>query len=130
MTTNTNQGCLALIFSIFSPKKTTAGKERLPYKLRDNILSTAEFSFYKVLQSITQENFQIQCKVRLADIFYTPYGTNISHFNKISGKHADFLLCDKNMKPVLAIELDDSSHTRPDRQDRDIFVDEILYVLS
>lgn len=37
------------------------------------------------------------------------------------------MLCDpKTLKPILAIELDDSSHRRPDRQERDAFVEKVF----
>lgn len=49
-----------------------------------------------------------------------------SYFNKVQAKHVDFVLCDKKMVARIIIELDDSSHNRPDRQARDSFVDEIL----
>jgi hypothetical protein len=39
----------------------------------------------------------------------------------------DFLLCNpKTLKPVFAIELDDSSHARADRQERDALVEEVF----
>lgn len=129
--TDSNSGCLSLIATlIFGPLKSKEIQDEvLPYKLRSNLLSAAEFSFYKVLETAIQGKLEIQCKVRLADIFYTPYGTNVMHFNRITGKHVDFLLCDtQTMKPVLAIELDDSSHDRPDRKQRDNFVDEVFKV--
>ena len=47
-----------------------------------------------------------------------------SHFNKIQSKHVDFLLCDSDrVRPVCAIELDDSSHRRAKRRKRDKDVD-------
>jgi hypothetical protein len=47
------------------------------------------------------------------------------HFNRISAKHVDFLLCDpSDVSPVLAIELDDATHERADRRRRDAFLDE------
>lgn len=128
---DTNSGCVSLIATlIFGPKKSQEIRnEILPYKLRNTLLSAAEFSFYKVLENALQKKAEIQCKVRLADIFYTPYGTNVSHFNRITGKHVDFLLCDiQTMKPILGIELDDASHSQPDRKARDIFVDEVFKV--
>jgi hypothetical protein len=131
MTDTSNSGCLSLIATlIFGPKKSQEiSNEILPYKLRSNLLSAAEFSFYKVLETAVQKKVEIQCKVRLADIFYTPYGTSISHFNRITGKHVDFLLCDmQTMKPILGIELDDVSHSQPDRRERDIFVDNVFKV--
>jgi ssDNA-binding Zn-finger/Zn-ribbon topoisomerase 1 len=45
-------------------------------------------------------------------------------FNKISSKHFDFLLCDKNDLSILcAIELNDRSHNSKKRKDRDIFLE-------
>jgi hypothetical protein len=64
--------------------------------------------------------------VRLWDVLYVPQREDSrTHENKISSKRVDFLLCDPTtMKAVLAIKLDDASHNRPDRQDRDAFVDQ------
>ena len=40
--------------------------------------------------------------------------------NRIHAKHIDFVLCDPgNLQPILCIELDDPSHNRPDRIERD-----------
>ncbi len=45
-------------------------------------------------------------------------------FRRVSQKHVDFLLCHpEGLRPLLAVELDDRSHDRADRQDRDLFVD-------
>lgn len=47
----------------------------------------------------------------------------------IDRKDVDFLLCDPTtMKPRCGIELDDSSHARRDRQERDGFVDAVFQV--
>lgn len=44
-------------------------------------------------------------------------------FNKIAKKHFDFVLCcPKTMVIKMAIELDDSSHNKPKRIERDKFV--------
>jgi very-short-patch-repair endonuclease len=44
--------------------------------------------------------------------------------NRIDRKHVDVLLCSpSDTRPILVIELDDKSHQRKDRQDRDTFVD-------
>lgn len=129
MTTNTNRGCLAFLFSLFNPKKTT--QIIYPYKLRNDFLSPAEYNFYKILEIATKEKLVIQSKVRLADIFYTPRGTNIGHFNKIAGKHIDFLLCEpKTMKPIIGIELDDATHKKPNRQERDVFIDNVFRIAN
>lgn len=55
--------------------------------------------------------------------------TFMSYNNKISLKHVDYLLCTKReLKPVCGIELDDSSHKRQDRIERDAFVEKVFKV--
>jgi len=66
----------------------------------------------------------------LADVFFVVRpNENQGYRNKIDRKHVDFLLCDPaTMKPRCGVELDDSSHARRDRQDRDEFVDQVFAV--
>ena len=45
---------------------------------------------------------------------------------KVHAKHVDFVVMNKHYQIIAIIELDDSSHFRPDRIRRDEFVDEIL----
>jgi predicted RNA-binding Zn-ribbon protein involved in translation (DUF1610 family) len=72
--------------------------------------------------------FTICPKVSLSDIFYVINPDKyMSSYNKINRKHVDFLICDtETMKPRFAIELDDKSHNRQDRMDRDEFVEELF----
>jgi hypothetical protein len=47
--------------------------------------------------------------------------------NRINSKHVDFLLLRKgDGKPLLGIELDDTSHQEEARKARDIFVDTVF----
>lgn len=66
-------------------------------------------------------------KVNLADIFYVTDKEELwTHHNKISRKHVDFLLCNQQtIRPLVAIELDDSSHKRVEREERDRFLEEV-----
>lgn len=125
-----NPGCLFAFLRIFMPgSKSSAGDQSLPYRLTDRFLSPAEISFYHALKSVVGDNATICSKVNLADIIKVAAGTDNwrSFNNRIDRKHADFLLCDpKTMRPLLAIELDDSSHNKADRKERDIFVDEVF----
>jgi very-short-patch-repair endonuclease len=71
----------------------------------------------------------IFCKVRLADLVFVRKEAewDKAHFNRIQAKHIDFIVCDITTSAVrLAIELDDRSHDRADRRDRDAFVDKVL----
>jgi len=146
MTTKTSQkqGCLSIIFPFLGGGTTkttfkareydssndseTIIPETLPYRVRDDFLSPAEFSFYKVLSSLGGAQIIVQSKIRLADIFFVSRpNENMAYFSKITQKHLDFLVCDSlTMKPLLGIELDDSSHKRGDRQERDDFVESVF----
>lgn len=98
----------------------------LPYTLAKSILTNHELNFYKDLQPIASELGLVICpKVRVADFINVPQNDKnmLAWFNKISRKHVDYLLCDDKLQPVLAIELDDPSHDRKDRQQRDDFID-------
>ena len=69
-------------------------------------------------------------EVRLADLIEPkPKAENpfwMECFNKIKAKHIDFALADEDTSIVALIELDDSSHARPDRVERDDFVNAVL----
>jgi hypothetical protein len=123
-----NPGCLGFLARIFGerPKETGA----LPYRLRDDFLSAAELSFYRVLATAVAGRAVVLTKVRLADLFFVPRSEGSAGFrNRIAQKHVDFLLCDREtMRPLVGVELDDRSHERSSRQERDGFVDEVFWV--
>lgn len=101
-----------------------------PYLVRDDFLSRAEQSFFLTLQTVVTDQALICAKVSLGDLFYVKSGDPSiyrSYTNKIDRKHVDFLLCDpKTLKPILGIELDDKSHQREDRKNRDEFVEKVF----
>lgn len=132
-----NPGCLPKILRIFgikegssaaSPQEAAIDLESLPYRIRDDFLSSAELSFYLVLNNVVGDKAVICPKVNLSDIFYVSRpNENLSYRGRISQKHIDFLLCEVGtMRPLVGIELDDSSHARSDRQNRDNFVDRVF----
>jgi hypothetical protein len=102
----------------------------LPYLKKHFLLTRAEKDFYDVLLKVVGSEYATFSKVRMADLFFLPSMDNRSYyhyFGKIKAKHVDFLLCDKDkVEPLLAIELDDSSHSREDRIERDAFVDKLF----
>ncbi len=104
--------------------------DRRPYRLREDFLTAAERNFYLVLHDAVQGTAFICPKVSLGDLFYAQTGDhreNRLYLNRIDRKHVDFLLCDpRTVRPLAGIELDDRSHRQPDRQDRDILVQEVF----
>jgi len=126
------QGCLAAILTVFGIRLdgVSPTSDQLPYRQRDDFLSAAELSFYRVLTLAFDGSYLVCPKVNLADLFFVSGSRKKqSYKNKIDRKHVDFLLCDPTlMKPVLGVELNDESHGRRDRQDRDQFVDQVFEV--
>ena len=104
--------------------------EDLPYVLKGYLISKAERSFFGVLEQVTDSSkYYIFPQMLLSNIVDVEKGTKSPRGfrNKIDHKTIDFVLFDRNtISPVLAIELDDSSHDREDRQERDAFVDRVL----
>ena len=105
------------------------GPQRLPYRPVDSLLTPAEMRFYVTLRQVVGARFLIMVKVRLADLVHiTATGKDWWRgFAPIASKHADFVLADpQTLAPLLVVELDDSTHQRADRRDRDSKVDAVL----
>ena len=101
-----------------------AENEPLPYRIRDDFLTDAEFQFYHTLRTYLGHAVTICPKVSLGDLFFAAGENRAGYLNKINRKHVDFLLCDPDsMVPICGVELDDSTHQRPERIERDRFVD-------
>jgi very-short-patch-repair endonuclease len=128
MTTDEPRGCLFAIFRLLGIGGGSSKEETLPYRLTDAFLSPTELSFFRVLQLAVSNRAVINCKVKLADIFYViNRRENVGHQNRIDRKHVDFLLCDpQTMQPLVGIELDDSSHQKAKRIERDELVDKVF----
>jgi hypothetical protein len=130
------KGCLAGLLSLFRTNRSGVEgaaaspdfEDPMPFHLRDDFLSPAEASFFRVLKGVVKDEFLIFPKVSLKDIFFVSRPReNRAYYNKIDRKHVDFLLCDAgSLKPVMGIELDDSSHQRTDRIERDELVESVF----
>ena len=116
-------------------------EEKFPYVLNNPIMSPKEKSFYRAVKPIANElGLTVFCKIRLADLLNVP--KNIpkwqTWFNYIKAKHVDFVLVDNDMNIKIIIEVDDKTHNRDDRKQRDEFLDkafkqlglEVLHIYS
>lgn len=101
-----------------------------PYVINENFLSAAELNFFRTLQQVVGNQAVVVVKVNLGDVFWAKpkdKKTFRTYRNMIDRKHVDFLLCDPvMMRPIMGIELDDKSHQRADRRERDQFVDKVF----
>ena len=97
------------------------------------VLTEREKNFYETIRLIAEKhNLNVSAKMRLADIVNVSDEIQKqsslwrSNFGKISQKHIDFALQDKtNLEIKLLIEIDDYTHQREDRIERDKFVDSV-----
>jgi len=117
---------LILVFVI----KLIGIKEPVGEFRKAKFMSEAEIRFFKSLSEAIGPKYRIFAKPRLNDIVYA-VDSNRSRYqsraNKLRMKHVDFLLCDPaTLTPICVIELDDSSHSRQDREARDGFVNNAL----
>ena len=146
MNSSDNPGCLFGFLSFLLPKKkvtdnapqTVQEQAEVQDNKRTNydncyqpkyLLTKNEWYAHKRLKEIADAKGYIICpKVRLLDIVEPRKGEKDwkSLFYKIQAKHVDFVICDSGMKIKAIIELDDTTHDKKDRQERDTFVDEVL----
>ncbi len=99
------------------------------YKRKDFLMSRPEHEFFDVLIESVGNRYYVFPQVHLATFLdYKIVGQNWKGaFRHIDEKSVDFVLCDKAyIKPLLAIELDDRTHDRGDRKERDGVVENIL----
>ncbi|MCC7160472.1 DUF2726 domain-containing protein [Candidatus Nomurabacteria bacterium] len=99
------------------------------YKRKPFFLSRAEHECHDALVQTVGKDYLIFAQVHLPTIVdHKVTGQNWrGAFSHINGKSVDFVLCDRAyIAPKLAIELDDQTHERSDRQDRDHEVERIL----
>ncbi len=113
-------------------RRSTGSAHDFPYQKKEALLTAAECQFYVVLQGLAAvEKLDVFAKVRIEDVIEVRKGARSyqSHRNRISSRHLDFVLCDRQKTaPMLVIELNDSSHKRRKRQQRDEFVEKALEV--
>ncbi|MGF1863501.1 DUF2726 domain-containing protein [Photobacterium profundum] len=126
---------LVLSKALLRPRKSKVKSETLPdnaYQEIPTLFTPAERSFYGVLENVLTDDFVLFGKVRVADVIKPKQGLSKkvwgSLFNKISRKHFDFVICDKKYLTVIcAVELNDSSHDKTDRENRDKFLADAMY---
>jgi hypothetical protein len=80
------------------------------------------------LLRVVDDRYRIFSKVRLSDLVWMirePTDPQF-HIGETWSKHIDFVVCDRqSLEPLVAIELDDSSHEQYDRRASDTVKDRV-----
>ena len=95
----------------------------LKFKSVDRLLSPHEARVYKIIHNSVPVGTILMSKIRCADLLLPDgqsHSENYSLFGRIKAMHFDYVLVDANsFRPLLAIELQDSSHKTSHAKSRD-----------
>jgi hypothetical protein len=105
-------------------------KSRYRYYAKPYLMTTRENEFFKLLNDIFGAKWFVIPQVHLSSLLnHKVKGQNWNGaFRHINGKSVDYVLVGKeSYKIICAIELDDSTHSRADRIERDNEINRIFH---
>ncbi len=115
---------ISIIEYIINNSKNTINNYNEKYKKNEYLLTKNELKFYRILKQITNKlNYSLFCQVSLYQIVKNK---SFKDFNKIKSKSIDFVITKENCKILLCIELDDKTHQKQKRIERDNFLDTLF----
>lgn len=118
---------LGLLVKLLNNKNLNNTDNNIKYLIKQNPMTETEIKFIKELKKITDiNNLIILPQIQLQSIFHTINNKDITSFNKIKSKSIDFAIVDNNYNYKLFIELDDYTHNRKNRIQRDQFINELF----
>ncbi|QYK54256.1 MAG: DUF2726 domain-containing protein [Fimbriimonadaceae bacterium] len=96
-------------------------KDRQPFSAKASLLTAPELNFARGIIPYLPDHLHLCPKVSLKDVVHHgPNGLKNGNFGRISQKHLDFVIIESETGRIrLAIEIDDRSHQRADRQKSD-----------
>lgn len=90
--------------------------EKYLYDPRESLLTPTEKNYMKCIRSVLPENCLLQMQANLASFIVRTDG---ARFQTELFRNVDFLITDLEYRPLIVIEVNDSSHLSKDRQERD-----------
>lgn len=113
-----------IILTLFAAK--AKGRHRFKYNPDEEwpftakkLQTNSEEALYRRLKDVLPE-YHIFAQVQLSRLIDVKKGHDFNKwFNRINRMSVDFVVCDENLKVLTVIELDDSSHRDPHRQEQD-----------
>lgn len=86
------------------------------YALRNRLVSANEQGYYTAIQAALPPEYHVYPQINLAAVIER---TDHSRFCNELFRNVDFLITDGNFAPKIAVEINDPTHYRADRQERD-----------
>ncbi len=118
-----------IVTEIFFPERPFFWKYK--YLKKEYFMTQPERDCFNALLRTVGNQYHVFPQVHLASVLNHKIRNQSWNgaFRHINQKSVDFVLCDKErIAPILTIELDDRTHERPDRQERDKEVERILSI--
>ena len=115
-------GVFFQVFKLDESNKKHSYRPKYSYFRKANFMTEREKVFFWKLRSVCGDNLVVFSQVRVSSLLnHKVRGQNFrAALSRINQKSVDFLLCDaRDLRPLLAIELDDKTHNLPDRKKRD-----------
>lgn len=121
-----------IVKNVYNEKNILQYKVVPRYRKKEYLMTNNEIEFYKVLKEVTEE---YHCTIFSQVVLYEILEVNEKNHwssrynslqNKINRKSIDFTICNNIGKILFCIELDDETHNKKKRKDRDNFLDEIF----
>ena len=104
-------------------------KSQYKYYAKSYVMTSRENECFKILNDIFSSKWFVVPQVHLSALLdYRVKGQNWNAaFRHINGKSVDFVLIGKeSYKVICAIELDDSTHSKRDRMERDVEIERMF----
>jgi len=114
--------CLLFVLAVLILRYIAYKKSKPEYEVKQSLMSETEIQYYNILVALLGEEYLIYPQINLATVIDKKYPKG---FRTELFRNADFGVFDCNFKPVLLIEINDNSHFRKDRVERDERVLEI-----
>lgn len=99
-------------------------RKKLRYSLKGALLSKTEAAFFDAIKRVLADKYLIYPQINLATVINKDSGG----FRNELFRNLDFCIFDYNFKPLVAIEINDNSHLRKDRIERDKSVNKICKI--
>ena len=103
--------------------------EQAQFGRKASVVTQPEGRLYRSLLLAAASDYTVMAKVRLWDFIWlvNEPPERKQHLSRLSCRHVDFLICEPlTLKPLLAIELDDYSHKKPEAIEADRYKDELF----
>ena len=91
--------------------------QKFIYNPKPSLITETEKGFYNVIKELIPDNYLLFPQINLAAVISKD--DDSSHFQNELFRNIDFLITDSEFKPLIFIEINDSSHNSNQRKERD-----------